>query len=570
MDGGVAFAGFLYFSTKENMAINPGRREFLASIAAVSLFPLEEEKPELILHNGNIVTVNTREPRAQAVAISRGRILAVGSDADVLHLATAGSRKINLGGKTVLPGFIDAHSHPAMAGGMHLRMVDCDLRSISAIQAALRERATKTPAGEWVLGFKYDDTKTSDGRPLSISDLDAAVPDHPVQIEHRGGHTAYCNSLAFQKAGISDKTPDPAGGKIDHDPATGKLNGRVAESARDILDKAIPQTLTRDDHREGVKLISKMLAKTGITSAHEAQGTPTDLLAYQDAHEAGELLYRAYCFINYRYIDAMIAAGVRTGLGDDWVRVGAMKLVCDGSISERTARLSTAYEGRPNDFGILVMTEDELYSYGRKAHLAGWQIGTHANGDVGIATTLRVYERLQRENPRHDPRFRLEHCTVINDDLVRRIKALGAIPTPFSTYVYYHGEKMKYYGAERLNHMFALRTFLDAGIRATQASDYPPGEFIPMMALQSEVTRTDMKGNVWGPKQKITVEEAIRVGTINGAYASYEENLKGSLEAGKVADLVVLGRDPLKEDPSSLVSIPVERTMAGGRWTFEA
>jgi predicted amidohydrolase YtcJ len=263
-------------------------------------------------------------------------------------------------------------------------------------------------------------------------------------------------------------------------------------------------------------------------------------------------------------------AGVRTGFGDEWVRVGAMKLVCDGSISERTARLSVPYEGRPNDYGILVMTEDELYTYGRKAHLAGWQIGTHANGDVGIDTTLRVYERLQRENPRHDPRFRLEHCTVVNDDLIARIKSLGAIPTPFSTYVYYHGEKMRYYGTERLNHMFALRSFLDAGIRPTQASDYPPGEFIPMMALQSEVTRTDTKGNVWGPKQKITVEEAIRVGTINGAYASYEENIKGSIETGKLADLVVLGRDPLKENPSTLVTIPVERTMAGGRWTFES
>ncbi len=220
----------------------------------------------------------------------------------------------------------------------------------------------------------------------------------------------------------------------------------------------------------------------------------------------------------------MIAAGNRTGLGDEWVRVGPMKLVCDGSISERTARLSTPYEGRPNDYGILVMTEEELYTYGRKAHLAGWQIGTHANGDVGIDTTLRVYERLQKESPRRDPRFRLEHCTVINDDLIVRIKALGAIPTPFSTYVYYHGEKMRYYGAERLNHMFA----------------------------------------------KITVEEAIRVGTINGAYASYEENLKGSIEAGKLADLVVLGRDPLKENPSTLVTIPVERTMAGGHWTFES
>jgi predicted amidohydrolase YtcJ len=449
-------------------------------------------------------------------------------------------------------------------------MVDCDLRSISAIQAALRERAAKTPPGEWVLGFKYDDTKTDEGRPLSVADLDAAVPDHPVNIQHRGGHTTYSNSLAFRKASIDEKTPDPPGGKIDHDPATGRPSGRVAESANALFEKVIPLNFNRDDFREGVRLISKMLAKTGITSAHEAQGTPDDLRAYQDARDSGDLLYRAYCFINYHYIDSMIEAGVRTGLGDEWVRVGAMKLVCDGSISERTARLSVPYEGRPNDYGILVMTEEELYSFGRKAHLAGWQIGTHANGDVGIDTTLRVYERLQRESPRRDPRFRLEHCTLVNDNLIARIKALGGIPTPFSTYVYYHGEKMRYYGAERLNHMFALRSFLDAGIRPTQASDYPPGEFIPMMALQSEVTRTDIKGNVWGPQQKITVEEAIRVGTMNGAYASFEENLKGSIEAGKLADLVVLGHDPFREDPSKLVTIPVERTMAGGRWTFES
>jgi len=546
------------------------RREFLGALTAFSLFPLEQEKPDLILYNGNILTVNDQEPRAEAVAIARDRFLAVGSNSEVLNLSGAASKKIDLGRKTVTPGFIDAHSHPAEAGLMHLRMVDCDLRSISAIQAALRERAAKTPHGEWVLGFKYDDTKTEEGRPLTVADLDAAVPDHPVHIEHRGGHTTYSNSLAFRKAGIDEKTPDPPGGKIDRDPATGKLTGRVAESANDLFDKAIPLNFTRDDHREGVKLISKMLARTGITSATEAQGTPMDLLAYQDAYESGDLLYRAYCFINFHFLDAMIAAGNRTGLGDEWVRVGAVKLVCDGSISERTARLSTPYEGRPNDYGILVMTEEELYTHGRKAHLAGWQIGTHANGDVAIDTTLRVYERLQKESPRRDPRFRLEHCTVVNDSLIARIKALGAIPTPFSTYVYYHGEKMRYYGAERLNHMFALRSFIDAGIRATQASDYPPGEFIPMMALQSEVTRTDMKGNVWGAKQRITVEEAIRVGTMNGAYASYEENLKGSIEAGKLADLVVLGRDPLKENPSTLVTIPVERTMAGGRWTFES
>src|SRR2546425_8995727 len=226
------------------------RREFLGSVAAFSFFPFEQEKPDLILHSGHIVTMNAAEPVAEALAISRGRFFAVGKNADVMNLAGPGVRKMDLGGKTVLPGFIDAHSHPAAAGLSHLRMVDCDLRSIAAIQVAMRERAAKTPAGEWVLGFKYDDTKTEDGRPLSIADLDSAVPDHPVHIEHRGGHTVYANSLGLSKAGIADKTPDPPGGKIDHDSATGKLSGRVAESAQDFFDKVIPRNFTRDDHRE--------------------------------------------------------------------------------------------------------------------------------------------------------------------------------------------------------------------------------------------------------------------------------------------------------------------------------
>ena len=549
------------------------RRDFLygvSALGAVSFFSIERTEPDLILYNANVWTVNAKQPRAQAVAISGGRLLAIGSNGEVLALAAGKAKQIDIGGMTVLPGFIDAHSHPAEAGLDHLRMVDCDLRSIAEIVAALQKRASQTPPGQWVLGFKYDDTKTSEGRPLTLKDLDDAIPDHPVFVEHRGGHTAWVNSAALKVAKVDDKTPDPAGGKYDHDPATGKLTGRLRENAKEQFRSLIPTNFTRDDHREGVKLIAKMMTRTGITSVTDALGSPDDLRAYQDTHESGDLLLRVYCHIYHSYFDQMQAAGVRTGLGNEWVRVGAQKVICDGSISERTARLSEAYMGRPNDFGILVTPEDQLYEISRKAHAAGWQLATHANGDVGIDITLKVYERLQKEMPRRDPRFRLEHCTVINDSLVERIRTLGAIPTPFSTYVYYHGEKMKEYGPERLNHMFALRSFIDAGVRPTQASDYPPGPFEPMMALQSEVTRTDWKGNVWGPKQKITVEEAIRVGTLHGAYASYEENLKGSIEPGKLADLVVLGRDPFKVDPSELIRIPIERTMVGGKWVYES
>ena len=371
-------------------------------------------------------------------------------------------------------------------------------------------------------------------------------------------------------ANVSDNTPDPPGGRFERDPSGGGLSGRVSESANDVFDKIIPSQYSRQDYRDAVKLISRMMSRTGVTSVHDAQGTTDDLRAYQDAYAAGELSLRVYCLVNYTHMDRLLAAGIRTGLGNEWVRVGAMKVTCDGSISERTARLSQPYVGRPSDFGILVMDEEELYAHARKAHEADWQIGVHANGDVAIDIALRVYDRLQRERARRDPRFRIEHCTIVDDSLVERIRRQGVIPTPFSTYVYYHGEKMREYGAERLNQMFAVRSFLDAGVNVTLASDYPPGPFEPMMALQSMVTRTDSKGNPWGLRQRVGVEEALRVATLHGAYSSFEEDLNGSIEPGKLADLVVLGRDPLREDPFSLIRVPVERTMVGGRWVFEA
>ncbi|MBS1830673.1 MAG: amidohydrolase [Acidobacteria bacterium] len=544
------------------------RRELLWTLPAAAL-GAGRVKPDLILHHGSFFTVDASQPRAEAVAIAGDRFVAVGSNAEILGLADGSARKVDLGGRTVVPGFIDAHSHPASSGLRHLREVDCDLRSIQAIQQAIRERAAKTPKGGWVLGFKYDDTKTEEGRPLSRADLDQAAPDHAVMIVHRGGHTAYVNSAAYSAAGVGESASDPTGGKFGRD-AGKRLNGALFETALRPFREKNPVRYSREDRREGVKIITRMMTRTGVSSVHDTGGTPDDLRAYQDALEAGDLAMRIYCLIGIANLKRMIDAGVRTGLGNEWVRVGAVKLMCDGSISERTARLSQAYVGRPNDFGILVTPEPELYEQARMAHEAGWQIGTHANGDVAIDITLRVYERLQREKPRKDPRFRLEHCTVLTDALIARIKALGAIPNPFSTYVYYHGEKMKEYGAERLNRMFAVRSLLDAGIRVTQTSDYPPGPFEPMMALQSSVTRTDIKGTVWGASQRITVEEAIRVGTLHGAYASFEERHKGSIEAGKLADLVVLGRDPFREPVQSLITIPIERTMVGGRWVWES
>lgn len=542
------------------------RRSFLFHAGGIAALPFLFEKPQLILYNGNFITMDAQKPRAEAVAIANDHLLAVGTNAEIKAMSGPLTQSIDMGGKTITPGFIDAHCHFASSGRAHLINVDCGLDSIEKIKAAIKERADKTPPGEWIYGFKYDDTKTKEGRYLSRKDLDEAAPNHPVLVNHRGGHTNFVNSMAFSKAGVKEDVADPPGGKFER--TDGKLNGRILENAGDVFNGS-PKETTKKDYVDGVALMSSMLAKSGITSAHDAGASTMDLSAFQEAYRQGNLKTRAYILIRDRWLDSMIEAGIKTGLGDEWVKVGPMKTAVDGSISERTARLSKPYIGT-NDYGLLTSTPEELYAVCRKAHEAGWQIGVHSNGDVGIDITLSVYERLQKEMPRKDPRFRLEHCTVINDSLVSRIKALGAIPTPFSTYVYWHGEKMKYYGEERLKSMFALRSFLDAGVKATQASDYPPGPYEPLMAIQSSVTRTDYTGKTWGANQKVTVEEAIKIGTMHGAYASYEEDKKGSLEPGKYADLTVFSKDMTKVDPSTIMDIKVERTMVGGKWVYES
>lgn len=529
---------------------------------------LRGEEPEIILYNGNIWTVDESQPRARAAAISGGRFLAVGSNDDVLPLATAHTHKIDLAFKTVLPGFNDAHAHPVKSGVEHLRKVACDTDSIDKIKAVLHERALQIPPGEWVLGFLYDDGKTP--RPINRHDLDKAVPDHPVFVQHRGGHTAFVNSMALQLAQVNDQTPDPAGGRFEHD-AAGHLTGFVGDAGMQGIFKLIPNKNTREDYRQGAALISKLFTSKGVTSACDADASPEDVQGYQDARDAGELTMRVYCHVSAASLDHFMAAGIHTGFGDEWVRIGGVKQYADGSISERTAWLSQPYIGIPNNYvGLQLSSREQLYETGRKAHAAGWQLATHANGDLAIDRILGVYEQIQKELPKKDPRFRIEHCTLLTDALIQRMRALRVIPAPFSCYVYFHGDVMHFYGEERTRYMFPMRSFIDAGLRPTDSSDYTASPSDPMMWLQSQLTRADMKGNVWGANQRITLQEAIHCGTVNGAYAAFEERMKGSIQPGQLADLVVLAQGPFKTEPSNLLRIQVERTMVGGVWKYES
>jgi predicted amidohydrolase YtcJ len=545
------------------------RRTFILAAlgAGAAAFARWTTRPGTVLYNGRILTMSARAREVEALALAGDRVFAIGTSAEMLALADSSTRRVDLGGKRVTPGFNDAHSHPCSSGVALLTQIPLERDSIEGVKSAIHAKAAATPPGEWVVGFLYDDTKTP--RPLDRVDLDAAAPDHPVVVQHRGGHTAFVNSRALALVNITESSPNPPHGEYFRD-ASGRHNGRVAERAAEAILALAIKPPTREDYRKGAALISKQLASRGITSACEADGDPAVLQGYQDARDAGELMGRFYTHIDYGALDKMIAAGVHTGFGDEWVRVGAVKLFADGSISERTALLSQPYAGLGDYRGISRASRETLYEQARKAYLAGWQVGTHANGDVAIDTILGVYEQLQREVPRRDPRLRIEHCTLVTPDLVRRIRAAGVIPLPFAGYVFFHGEKMRFYGEERLKHMFAMRDFLDAGIKAAPGSDYTASPAEPMLWLRSEVTRTDANGHMWGANQRITIEEAIRCSTVHGAYASFEEGMKGGLDPGQLADLVVWDRDLLAIDPAGLMSVKPERTMLGGRWVYES
>ena len=530
---------------------------------------------ELVLLNARVLTMDDAQPLAEAFAVKAGRFLAIGSSAEIRPLIRRNTQVIDAGRMTVTPGFIDAHCHPGEVEELY--DVSADLPTVREIQDALRKRAASTPSGHWVRGFKFDDTKLTDGRTLSRRDLDAAVPDHPARVDHRGGHTTWFNSKAFELAGITRTTPDPRDGRYYRD-ENGDLQGEVAENARDVFDRVgLHERFTpeqqRERYRKATAFMSRKLVATGLTTVHDAWAFTDKIRAYQDAYFAGELRHRAYVLPAGTSADSPFPklrdAGIYTGLGHDFVRIGAVKFIADGSASERTMRMSTPFMGRPNDYGILTMDQKEIHEAVEDAHRHGWQVGIHANGDVTIDMVLNAYERVLREWPHPDRRHRIEHCSLVNADLVHRIKATGSIPTPFWTYIYYHGEKWKAYGEEKMRSMFAHRWFLDAGIRVPGASDYSPGPFEPMMALQSLVTRTDYAGRVWGANQRVSIDEAMRIGTINGAYASYEEQMKGSITAGKFADFVVLGQDPHKVDPDRLKDIRIMRTVVGGKTVFQ-
>ena len=567
------------------MALDQGRRNLLswgaAGLASTATWssravaaPLA---PDLIVVNAKIYTVDDAQPRAEALAVRGDRFVAVGANADIRAMAGPGTQLIDAHGMTVTPGFIDCHVH--VDGEVVLYEVcvgnpfDVEFVTIDSIIDKLRAKAARTAPGFWVEGFFFDDTKLKDGRALNIHDLDRVSTTLPVAVHHRGGHTMFCNSKAFELAGVTRDTKDPPGGTLDRFP-DGSLNGRVTDNAMALLEKAgrLPAFSPAEQAnraREGQAHMSAMFARYGLTSVcHEGGSLP----ALFDIRDQGRLMHR----VNYEayddVLDPLIKAGVRSGLGDEWIRIGATaEHTADGSFSERTMALSTPYPNSKTGYrGNVTENQEELNAFVERVHRAGFQVNCHANGDVAIDHVLTAYERAAKLVPAQDVRWKITHCTLLNADLIARMKTLGVTPALFSTYAYYNGDKFHFYGEALMRHMMPYRDLLDAGVKVCAGSDFDPGPFAPMMALQAMTTRKGWNGEVWGGNQKISMDEALRVHTLNGAWDTKEEALKGSITPGKLADFVMLSDDPHRVDPDRIREIKVVRTVVGGETRYLA
>jgi predicted amidohydrolase YtcJ len=572
----------------------PNRREFLSLTTAGSLglatqslwstnaaaqsdsADFDPRHADLVVFNAKIYTIDSRMPRAAAFAVKGSRFVFVGSTLQAKAFIGKRTQTIDAKQMTVVPGFIDCHNHAEgdvlLYGVIVGNPFEVEFVTIASIVEKLRAQTAKTPAGFWVEGYFFDDTKVKDNRPLNVHDLDQVSREHPVCVHHRGGHTSFYNSKALELAGVDKHTPNPAGGTFDRD-QSGELTGRVTDRANDAFEKVGKrETFTPEQEqqrqRAGLAHISKEFVRYGLTSVHHEGG---DLFALQQLRAQGELLHRVSYEADDEVLEAMIKNGITTGFGDAWIRFGATaEHTVDGSFSERTMALSEPYPGsNPPYSGNITQTQDDLNAWVERVQRAGIQPNCHANGDVAIAMTLTAYERAQKVAPRPDVRPKITHCTLISDDLLRRMKALDVVPAPFTTYAYYNADKFHFYGEERMKHCMAYRSFLDHGIRVAAGSDFGPGPFAPLMGIQGMVTRRGWNGQTWGANQRITVDEALQVNTINGAYNSQEESIKGSISPGKLADFVMLAEDPHTVDAEKIKDIEIVRTVVSGTTVYQ-
>ncbi len=526
---------------------------------------------DLILYNGRIYTMHPGQPPQQALAIQRGRVVAVGDAAEVWRWNGPGTTALDLRGRIALPGLIDAHVHLAGFARL-LRRVD--LAGVGTLGEAVERvaaRASELPEGAWVLGGGWNHNLWPEGRFPRKEDADPVTGGRPLALHSKDGHVLWANSAALALAGIGRDTPDPAGGEIERDAVTGEPTGLLKERAAGLVSGIIPEPSLEEvvaHLEEALPLIQSY----GLTGVHSHEGAEA-LGALQELRRRGRLGLRVCASLPARSLDLALGLGLRTGWGDEWLRLGGVKAFCDGALGARTAHMLEPYEGAPGQYGIEVTDAATLAELARKAASGGLSMAIHAIGDRANRQALDALEAAIRSGEGRGLRHRIEHVQLLHPNDIGRLGALGVIASMQPIHCTSDMDMADRHWGARARWSYAWRSLLESGAPLAFGSDAPVESMEPLRGIHAAVTRQRPDGTPsegWYPQERLTVEQAVAAFTLGAAYASGEEMIKGSLAPGKLGDLVVLSQDILRLAPSEILNTRVEHTILGGQVVYSA
>jgi predicted amidohydrolase YtcJ len=534
---------------------------------------------ELVLVNGKIWTVAKDRPEVEALAVWHGRILATGSTAEIRRLAGPGTRTIDLKGRRVVPGFHDSHVH-LLGSGMRLSEVALkDAKGEAEFGKRLRAFDRKLPKNRWLLGGEWDHDRTFKGKLPTAALIDKYVPNRPVFLRRYDGHMAVVNSRVLKLAGITAKTPDPPGGVIYRKPGTREPTGLLRDNAMDLVtERGLIPPPSEAEIIEAVRAALKEAREVGVTSVQDMDGSAPAtrrklFRLYQRLARRGQLTLRVELYWPLAEWAKLAKLGVTQGLGDNWVRIGGLKGFVDGSLGSTTAKFFEPYRNEPKSTGVFVTSPKKLHEYIRGADKAGLPVALHAIGDRANAEILDIFADVARENGPRDRRFRIEHAQHLRPRDYKRFAELGVIASMQPYHIIDDGRWAEgRIGKKRCASSYACRSLLDAKAKVAFGSDWSVAPLSPILGIDAAVHRRTLDGKNpkgWFPKQKVSVAQAVEAYTLTAAYAAFREKDKGSLEVGKLADLVVLSRDILANaERDHIAETEVLLTLVGGKVVY--
>jgi predicted amidohydrolase YtcJ len=531
---------------------------------------------DAIFRNAKIVTMSDAHPTEQAMAVRDGKILAIGGDAAIEHCASARTKIVNLQGQTVIPGLIDVHTHASTWATTILRKeIDAtypNVKSVADVVELVRERVASAKPGEWIIGSGWDDAKFTEHRYLTRQDLDAVSPENPVYLVHVSGHLSVANGAALKAAGISDSSISPEGGEVQRD-SSGHLTGILKDTAMSLMGKVLPHD-PPDMEMRAAKLVSERALALGLTTIHDIYLSADQMRGYQNAYQRGWLKLRVLMSPQIGSIndaEKLASMGVHSGFGDDHLKFGAAKMFADGGMGARTIAIyPPGVIGEPQNLGLLRWKPEDMQKAQMIAAKAGWQLETHAIGDRAIAEVLDSYDAVQKKLGLTDARFRIVHAGISTPAIQKRMKEIGIVVDGNPPFVYWIGSWFTKYGPERIRWAYPAKSYIDNDITEAAGSDCNVTPISPWWGIWSAVERKEMQtGKVLAPEERINIMQALKLYTVNGAYAGFEEKIKGSLEPGKLADFVVLDRDITTVPASQIKDTVVNQTYVGGERVFE-